>query len=218
MQSVTQRRRESGFTLVELLVVIGIIALLVGILIPTIARVRQAAFATDSAATVRALTNAIQTYYDDFQAYPGPLADDQIGIGLGNFSFPAPGDRSANFTFDVDDDGTDDDSLLENIAATNGITGTENLALGLLGGLVLDAGGAILYDPQAVGSGPRLLGGTPGSRPSYVDLERDRLGFTFAADNKETGRFRDNTASANDTIIPEFVDSFPSPMPILYLR
>jgi prepilin-type N-terminal cleavage/methylation domain-containing protein len=57
-----QKRNSTGFTLVELLVVVSIIALLIGILLPAIGKARDRALTTRSSANLRQLATAHATY------------------------------------------------------------------------------------------------------------------------------------------------------------
>lgn len=58
-------RRRGGFTLVELLVVLGVIALLAGLLGPGLSRARQAALGSRCVSNLRQLGVASQLYWDD---------------------------------------------------------------------------------------------------------------------------------------------------------
>ncbi len=69
-----ERRRRAmrgeGFTLVELLVVIGIIALLAGILIPTVTTVMKKADTSHAKADLQRIVSAWESYYREYGAWP----------------------------------------------------------------------------------------------------------------------------------------------------
>jgi prepilin-type N-terminal cleavage/methylation domain-containing protein len=65
--------RPRAFTLVELLVVIGLIALLIAFLMPALRTARRAAGRTNCANQLRQLTQACALYLNQNRSYPDPL-------------------------------------------------------------------------------------------------------------------------------------------------
>ena len=180
--------RSHAFTLVEMLTVIGIIVLLVSILLPVVSAVRSKGHAAKTQAILQSIAAGIQSYYGDFNAYPGPLHNSQVRGSAGG--------------------------MLGSIQL-NKVTMSENLTLGLLGGLY-NLNGTIGYDPLLVGSGP--MGLNP-RNPKKGKAYMDKVNLSpFDSTAQRYLDYKDEVADADDTEIPEFLDGFPDGMPILYLR
>jgi prepilin-type N-terminal cleavage/methylation domain-containing protein len=219
-----------AFTLVELLVVIGIIAILIGLVVTVVPKIRRAAFAASTSAQLSAISGAIQQYYGDYKAYPGPLANNQLG------SFYDPGTKiyanAQGFQL-VAAPNTAGPVITLGATQLSHITGAQNLVLGLLGGLeynpILYPSNPFFYNlldifPDGTHSGPvgaaSLNPNNPRRQQSYLQVKDGEISVPSMMFNGGSGAsFADQASrSPSDAPIPVFLDKYPDPLPILYVR
>jgi type II secretion system protein G len=64
------RRKEGGFTLIELMIVIAIIGLLIAIVIPDLLKTREMSEVESCKASLRGVQSALELYYTHYKYYP----------------------------------------------------------------------------------------------------------------------------------------------------
>src|SRR5256714_8485906 len=87
---ICNRRRNQAFTLVELLVVIGIIAVLVGILLPALNRARRQANQMQCAANMKQIATALLMYINDNKGALPPAVVTDSNAGCSNVDAHKP--------------------------------------------------------------------------------------------------------------------------------
>ena len=124
-----RRYTPQGFTLVEIMIVVAIIALLAAIAIPNVLRGRTTANEAAAVGNLRALVSSLEMYRSVYQAYPANWKTnmyDNVDPDFGPPSFNkdlSPGGATVqgfNYDYDVDATGSTYDVLTTPVSSSTG--------------------------------------------------------------------------------------------------
>jgi prepilin-type N-terminal cleavage/methylation domain-containing protein len=186
-----------GFTLIELLVVISIIAILIAILLPALSAFEAQGYAAATREEMTSLSAAIDSYYETFDAYPGPFSEADI---------------SNHYVVDS--------------GSGQPLTGTQNMLIGLMGTLYTTAPNTAttpydtIYDNSGSTTGvPKVyVSLTLGSGPiDYANGGAQKASF-FAPPQGTLLTEPVTPAGTTATSLPTLFDKFSNGLPILYFR
>jgi len=134
------RESERGFTLIEMMIVVAIIAILVSILVPNFMRARAQAQTAACEANLKEIATALELYQTDHEAYPDVTAltdvtntEPNLGSYLrqtpidpvaptGFYQYETTGYDTGSATYTIVCPGSHDPATLTSISGTSGGT------------------------------------------------------------------------------------------------
>ena len=185
---VSKRKRsimqQPGFTLVELLVVIAIIALLMGILLPSLNKARQTAYCAKTGGNLHNVGLAVETFTNDTGFYPPsylypPDATTEDVMQLVNNQDPTHANGYLNWTWFLFESGRVDSSAFTCPAIKSG-------------GLPRTNPGKKISDWE---NGQTDQTGSSGPNPNLQDKQAPRTAFTANAVIMPRNKFKQEDAS-----------------------
>jgi prepilin-type N-terminal cleavage/methylation domain-containing protein len=139
--AIAARNSERGFTLVELMVVVAIIAVIAGIIVPNYVHARRQAAVSNSQANLKQIATALELYFADKEDYP---AGSHVNVtpalfgGAGNsylnatpqnnhqdYVYTYSGGAGVASTYDVEDPITYDAPSIVNVSLGPNATDTQ---------------------------------------------------------------------------------------------
>ncbi|MGA2441442.1 MAG: type II secretion system protein [Tepidisphaeraceae bacterium] len=201
------RTRSRGFTLVELLVVIGIIAVLIGILLPALSRARESANQVKCASNLRSIGQGLAQYLDDYAGFypvsydyfrkPSDVLNIAAGIETPPFS-DAGYVHWSSFLYGRKDLGTNYPNIFQ---STFGWEAFQCPSINN-GGLPAAQPSAANEDPgQNVDHGANATDDTPGPAGT-PDYQAPRLAYTANEAIMGRNKFVSNPPFQGDTVRP----------------
>ena len=192
-----ERRSSGGFTLTEMLVVIGIIALLIGILLVALSAVQERARKTQTTNLMEEFGKACETFQQQFGFYPG-LVPEAILAGDPKIS------GTENAILHLCGGGVDQDDPAYNTPQFNGWT---EISFNVAGGQPF----RIKVSAAAVGQGPRIRGV---QYKSFFSPKADELA---AVPGQNLAAASTGDPYSNDAFrLPDLVDAWGQP--VIYMR
>jgi len=199
MHNISQKRR--GFTLIEIMVVVGIIALLIGILLPALSKVQEKAKVTQTLGLMQEFAKACDSFQQEIGRYPGLvpeeiLANDPQISGTENALLELMGGGVRKN--DVDK------TLYTDTTMGYGAPEWKVLKFTPPGQAEFE----VKINIAKIGDGPRINGKQypPFFAPKANEL-RPIAGQVFG-----TSRTPESTDNANSLFIPDLVDSWGNPI------